>query len=201
MSILILNASPNGRKSNCQVLIQKVISEMKQKSSLWGDSVPIQTLHLAECKWTSIEKKKLFAQLKKAKAFIFVTGTYWDSWGSPLQVFLENVTELEGSPAFLGKPAAVLVLNHSVGGKGVLSRLQGVLSTLGCLIPPMSGMVYSWVSDQVLKSSLKAEMAQDLWSLQDLSDILQNLHHALRLKIKWAGWPVDRKNFRKTWLT
>ena len=106
-------------------------------------------------KWTVAEKKKLYAQLEKSQGFVFVTGTYWDSWGSPLQKFLENVTDLEGSPAFLGKPAIVMVLNHSVGGKGVLSRLQGVLSTLGCLIPPMSGIVYSWVTEQLLKDGNK----------------------------------------------
>lgn len=157
-------------------------------------------LHLSECQWSPTEKKKIFKQLEQAEGFIFLTGTYWDSWGSPLQVFLENVTELEGSSAFLGKPAVVLVLNHSVGGKGVLSRLQGVLSTLGCMIPPMSGMVYSWVSDQLLSSNIKSEAQKDLWSLDDLEDILENFQKALQIKIKWQGWPVDKKDYRKVWL-
>lgn len=187
--ILILNGSPQGRKSNCE----KLAALLKKK-------VKAEVFHLAESKWTAGEKKKLFKQLTKAKGFIFLTGTYWDSWGSPLQMFLENVTDLEGSPTFLGKPAIVMVLNHSVGGKGVLSRLQGVLSTLGCLIPPMSGFVYSWVNDQVLKNKSKSEAHKDLWSLDDLEDILKNFQKALQIKINWQRWPVDRKDYRQIWL-
>jgi len=189
MSILILNGSPQGRKGNCE----KLAALLKKK-------VKAKVLHLAECQWSPAEKNKIFKQLQQAEGFIFLTGTYWDSWGSPLQVFLENVTELEGSSAFLGKPAVVLVLNHSVGGKGVLSRLQGVLSTLGCMIPPMSGMVYSWVSDQLLSAKTKSEAQKDLWSLEDLDDILENFQKALTIKIKWSGWPVDKKDYRKLWL-
>ncbi len=136
--------------------------------------------------------------MAQADGFIFVTGTYWDSWGSPLQTFLEQVTELEGTSAFLGKPAVVMVLNHSVGGKGVLSRLQGVLSTLGCLIPPMSGIVYSWVNEQILKR--KSQAAKDLWSLEDLEDIFENFQKSLESKVQWKSWSVDRKDYRKIWL-
>ena len=193
MSVLILNGSPSGAKGNCQILIRKISKQAKAFGA-------VQVLQLADLKWTAAEMKRIFAQLENAEAFIFVTGTYWDSWGSPLQKFLENVTALEGRPAFLGKPAAVFVLNHSVGGKAVLSRLQGVLSTLGCLIPPMSGMVYSWVNEELLKSKRKSEAFQDLWSLEDLADILENLNLAAQNKLAWKSWPVDRKNFRKRWL-
>jgi len=101
---------------------------------------------------------------------------------------------------FVGKPAVVLVLNHSVGGKGVLSRLQGVLSTLGCLIPPMSGMVYSWVADQLLKNSKKFDAQKDLWSLEDVELILENFQKALGIDVKWGSWPVDRNDYKKNWL-
>lgn len=193
MRILILNGSPHGDRGNCHILIQNVIERTKKKFE-------IQVLHLADQLWNPAGKKKVFKDLEKADGFIFVTGTYWDSWGSPLQFFLENITPLEGSAAFLGKPAVVLVLNHSVGGKGVLSRLQGVLSTLGCLIPPMSGMVYAWVSEQLLNDKSKNSATKDLWSIDDMDDILANFQKALQLKVKWKGWPVDRKDYRKVWL-
>jgi len=32
-----------------------------------------------------------------AVAFVFATGTYWDSWGSPMQRFLEQSTDLEAN--------------------------------------------------------------------------------------------------------
>ncbi len=199
MSILILNGSPGGQTGNCEVLIRNLGAQIKNNSEWKKDKV--QVIQLAEIKWTSVETKKVFASIEKAQGFIFVTGTYWDSWGSPLQIFLENVTPLEGESAFLGKPAVVLVLNHSVGGKGVLSRLQGVLSTLGCFIPPMSGMVYSWVSQQVLKKASVGDAQSDLWSLEDLTQILENFKKALQIQVKWTSWPVDRNDYRKVWLS
>ncbi len=198
MSILILNGSPSGHKGNCEVLIRNLTAQIKNNSE-WKKA-KVQIIQLSEIKWTSVETKKVFASIEMAHGFIFVTGTYWDSWGSPLQIFLENVTPLEGRSAFLGKPAVVLVLNHSVGGKGVLSRFQGVLSTLGCFIPPMSGMVYSWVSQQVLKKTSPKDAQSDLWSLEDLTQILENFKKALLIQVKWTSWPVDRNDYRKVWL-
>ncbi|MBC7467437.1 MAG: NAD(P)H-dependent oxidoreductase, partial [Bdellovibrio sp.] len=180
MNILILNGSVSGKTGNCHRLIQKLIFQLKQIQNPKKKEL-IQVVHLSEIKWTPSEKKKLFSQIKKADGFVFATGTYWDSWGSPLQKFLENVTDLEGGPAFLGKPAAVFVLNHSVGGKGVLSRLQGVLSTFGCLIPPMCGMVYAWVSQQVSKGAVTTDAAEDLWSLDDIDTILKNFTLAMTI--------------------
>lgn len=171
-----------------------------KRHSVWQKTGAIKTIHLSEQTWSTGSQKKIYADLNQADGFIFVTGTYWDSWGSPLQTFLENVTELEGSATFMGKPAIVLVLNHSVGGKGVLSRLQGVLSTIGCLIPPMSGLVYSWVSEQVVKNNNTKNAQKDLWSLEDLDIILENFKKVLEIEIDWMCWPVDKNDFRKVWL-
>lgn len=198
--ILIVNGSPSGPKGNCQVLIQTLLKKMESYPD-WRKKNALQVIQLSEIKWTQSNFKKIFSSLDTADGFIFVTGTYWDSWGSPLQIFLEQVTDREGTSTFLGKPVITLVLNHSVGGKGVLSRLQGVLSTLGCLIPPMSGLVYSWVSDQVLKNSVHGNAQKDLWSLDDIDNILENFRKALRLNVNWARWPVDQKDFRKVWLS
>lgn len=198
MAVLIINGSLNGKNGNCNVLIQKVSSLIEQ--ILKVRKPHIKVIHLADQKWTPAEKKKLVKSVNKASGLFFVTGTYWDSWGSPLQVFLENITELEGRPEVLGKPVVVCVLNHSVGGKGILSRLQGVLSTLGFLIPPMSGFVYSWVSQEALSKKGSAKLNDDLWSLNDLVPIIENFGESLKLKGRWKSWPVDRKGFRLIWM-
>lgn len=187
-TLLILNGSPSGSKSNCQKLIKKIQQDLPK-------TFKAKVTHLNEDK----NHKNLVKSINEAAGFVVVTGTYWDSWGSPLQKFLEAVTDLEGTASFVGKPCAVFVLNHSVGGKAVLSRLQGVLSTFGCLIPPMSGMVYSLVTKLALENS-KSAHKDDLWTLDDMEMILDNFILALEIKTKWKAWPVDRKNFRKKWL-
>ncbi|MEQ1722683.1 MAG: NAD(P)H-dependent oxidoreductase [Pseudobdellovibrio sp.] len=193
--ILIFNSSPESEKGNCAQLIKKSILPSLAKS------VKTEVVHLAKLK-NYKTNKKLLKSIHQASGFIFVSGTYWDSWGSPLQQYLEEMTHLEGTQAYLGKPAAVIILNHSVGGKSVLSRLQGVLVTLGCLIPPMSGMVYGLNTDLALKNSsfAKSSHQDDFWSLDDLQLILQNLVLSLKIEIAWTMWPVDRKNFKKRWL-
>jgi multimeric flavodoxin WrbA len=185
-SILVINGSPSGSTGNCAVFIKDIQKRVKSKH--------VDVVHLAESKYSSAFKKKI----SEATAVVFVTGTYWDSWGSPLQRLLEQMTELEASPAIMGKPCAVFVLMHSVGGKSVLSRLQGVLSTMGFLIPPMSGMVYSLVSDIALKG--KSTHAKDFWQLEDADLILENLVKAADLNVNWTTWPVDKKDPRRKWL-
>lgn len=186
--ILILNGSPNGRKGNCGHWIRFIEKELKGHGRT-------EVVTLADKGFGSGLQKSLDA----ADGVIFVTGTYWDSWGSPLQKLLEDMTNLEASPTLMGKPAAVFVLMHSVGGKSVLSRLQGVLSTLGFLIPPMSGMVYSLVSHIALKT--KSSFAKDFWQKDDVSLILQNFLIACDLKTPWISWPVDKKDPRRKWLS
>ena len=183
--IVILNGSPSGSNGNCALWIKKIAKALKSQASL-------EIVHLAE---RSVGTNKKIAA---SDGVILVTGTYWDSWGSPLQKLLEDMTELEGTDALMGKPAAVFVLMHSVGGKGVLSRLQGVLSTMGFLIPPMGGMVYSLVSDIALKS--KSSHAKDFWHEEDRDLVLENFLKACELNVAWASWPVDKKDPRRTWL-
>jgi len=140
--------------------------------------------------------EELFQQ---ADGFIFGTGTYWDSWGSPLQGFLENMTVTEGSELWLGKPAGVIVTMHSVGGKGVLSRLQGVLNTFGVLIPPMSGMVYSAANQMALKND-SSQLAQDLWHPEDIGVICHNLIQACSGTDDWKAWASDGTDFDRLWI-
>ncbi|WP_413292428.1 flavodoxin family protein [Bdellovibrio sp. HCB185ZH] len=183
--VLILNGSPSGDQGNCAAFIAKI---RKLDKTLTYDVV-----HLAKSSVSSTLKKKIAA----CDSVIFVTGTYWDSWGSPMQRLLEEITDMEATPAIMGKPCAVMVLMHSVGGKSVLSRLQGVLSTMGFLIPPMSGMVYSLVSDIALKN--KNTHVKDFWQIEDAELILENLKAAMAMKVAWTTWPVDKKDPRRKW--
>lgn len=139
--------------------------------------------------------------LRAADAFVFATGTHWDSWSSPLQKFLEDATPAEAGPLWLGKPAAVLVTEHSVGGKAVLSRLQGVLVTLGCTLPPLSGLVLSQAVQLARRHSPEPAASEDFWSPDDLDIIAHNLLAAARQpRPAWRAWPVDRSHFARPWL-
>lgn len=185
--ILILNGSPSGDKGNCAVFIRNLFKFFEK-------NVELEVVHLNRTSYGPALRRKIAA----ASAIAFVTGTYWDSWGSPMQKLLEQMTELEATPAILGKPCAVFVLMHSVGGKSVLSRLQGVLSTMGFLIPPMSGMVYSLVSDIALKG--KSSHAKDFWHIDDAELIIDNLVKACNLQVNWTTWPVDKSDPKRKWL-
>lgn len=187
MKILVLNGSPQGDSGNCGDLVKFLKRRRKD--------LTFEVLNLAKTRIGPATLRKI----KIADGLLFVTGTYWDSWGSPLQKFLEEATDLEAREEIMGKPAAVCVLMHSVGGKSVLSRLQGVLSSMGFLIPPMSGMVLSLNSQQAQSKNKKVQNL-DFWSLEDMDVILDNLSVATAAEILWKSWPVDRKNFRKKWL-
>lgn len=196
--ILLINGSASGRQGNTAVVLEHIALHLRLQAE-------IDDLVLAEdCDESSWELR-----IRASQAFVFATGTYWDSWGWPLQRFLEQMTHLEVSEAWLGKPAAVLVTMHSVGGKAVLSRLQGVLSTLGLLLPPLTGWVYSATSQAVLDqtsvsaaacSPETAQFSPDLWCLEDLSVVAHNLLEALHGTRQWQSWPVDRNHFRERWL-
>ena len=182
----MLNASPNGAKGNATEFL----------NAHWPKDVSVELVHLVSIRKT----EKLFKKILNAPAVVFVTGTYWDSWGSPLQEFFEAFTDYEGHEKLVGKPAACLVLMHSVGGKGILSRLQGVINTFGFLIPPMSGMVYSLVNK--LSAKTKSSHADDFWQPQDLAAIIANLQTAIEMSkiTQWKTWPVDKKDARRVWM-
>src|SRR5437868_9277792 len=103
MQILILNGSIHGNTGNCGILIREL--QKKHPQIQWD------VVHLAKSEFS----QRLVKKIKEADALLCLTGTYWDSRGSPLQKFLEDATDLEARPEILGKPAGVCVLMHSVG--------------------------------------------------------------------------------------
>ena len=187
--ILLLNASLAGDTGNTAILLARAHRLLARRAhvtaiTLAGEDAPDFTT--------------LRPQLTQADAFLIGTGTHWDSWSSVLQQFLEDATPAEGSSLWLGKPAACVVTEHSVGGKGVLSRLQGVLITLGCTLPPMSGLVLSRAA--VLAARHEAEAARDFWCVDDLRVVCHNLAEAAAGSRRWKTWPVDREGFGDRWL-
>lgn len=189
MNFLIINGSLGGSKGNTSVLI-----ETAQK---WIAN------NQAHCKVIHLEESDIHSEIKShltwADAILFTSGTYWDSWGSPMQKFLERSTEFEASDLFLGKPAGVMITMHSVGGKGVLSRLQGVLNTMGFLIPPMSGLVYS-LSGHLALTVDHQNFSDDFWSLEDIDIVLFNMMVSVQKKSHFKSWPVDKKDPKRRWL-
>lgn len=187
-NILIINGSLGGASGNTAVLIA-----LTQKH-LALHHANIDILHLEENEYD------LKTKLTWADGFIFTSGTYWDSWGSPMQKFLESSTQYEASDLFLYKPAGVIISMHSVGGKEILSRLQGVLNTMGLAIPPMCGLVYSLSTHMALILSDSCDFSDDFWSLEDLEIVVHNLMTAVNHNHNFKSWPIDRKDPKRRWL-
>ena len=187
--LLLLNAALAGDAGNTAVLLAEAQALLTPHAevafvTLAGPGAP--------------DFAALRPQLETADGFLFGTGTHWDSWSSVLQKFLEDATPAEGTALWLGKPVAVVVSEHSTGGKGVLSRLQGVLVTLGCTLPPMSGLVLSRAA--MLAARHDAQAAQDFWCRDDLAVVCHNLAEAAAGTRHWKTWPVDRSDFAARWL-
>lgn len=189
-TITLVNGSLGGASGNTAALMEPMLHRLRREAR-------VEELHLATDTRSIGELAPL---LERSDGFLFATGTYWDSWGSPLQRFLEASTPLEAGPVWLGKPAAVVVTMHSVGGKGVLSRLQGVLSTLGLLIPPMSGMVMSLATELATSHPAAMEESADLWTREDLDVVAQNLLEAVGGGRAFTPWPVSRADPRRVWV-
>ena len=136
ITLTIINGSIGGKNGNTGSLIKKI----KRKINRIDSNIKIKILHLhKDFFWPKVRHI-----IKESDALIFCTGTYWDSWGSNMQHLFEKMTEIEGKKHLLGKPAGVIVTMHSVGGKEVASRMQGVLCSMGCVLPPFSAFAYSY---------------------------------------------------------
>ncbi|MES2691876.1 MAG: NAD(P)H-dependent oxidoreductase [Verrucomicrobiota bacterium] len=195
--LLIVNGALAGDAGNTAVLLDRA-------ARLLGRRAVVERVTLAANEGSSVDFAALRPRLAAADGFLFGTGTHWDSWSSVLQKFLEDATPAEGTALWLGKPAAAIVSEHSTGGKGVLSRLHGVLVTLGCTLPPMSGLVLSRAA--LLAARHDAKAARDFWSVADLTVVCHNLTEAAAVRAgrttppKWRAWSVDRRDFDARWI-
>jgi multimeric flavodoxin WrbA len=170
-NVLIINGAIGGRAGNTSMLLKK-IKRMLLKQSSEDNSIKVRVIHLSPSfSWNSVK-----LSIKKADCLIFSTGTYWDSWGSPMQQLFEKMTVLEGSKYLVGKPACAIVTMHSVGGKEVCSRILGNLVSLGCMVPPFAGFAYSYADHIAHKSRTSGKkLLDDVWHIEDLETLLNNL--------------------------
>lgn len=187
--IAIFNGSPSGVSGNTAVLLGA--------AEEWLGRSGTTVSYIDLCREPSLER--IIEEARKSDGFIFGTGTYWDSWGSPMQRFFEETAATEGEEYWVGKPAAALVTAHAVGGKSVLSRLFGVLNVYGMLIPPLAGLCYTYVNHHALPTApegLKAE----LWKFSDVEVVCHNLLEAVRGGTDWRSWGSAKVGGIERWL-
>ena len=196
--ILLVNGSRSGNEGNSHLLLELCAGHLRERGA------SITNITLAK-PWQPDDVRAAFDRCDGA---IFGTGTYWDSWSTHLQHFFEVASDWEGTSPFLGKPVGCVVSMHSVGGKEVLSRLQGVLNVLGMAIPPMSGMVYSYVNHKALQAKSSGTdlealthdaFRDDIWCPEDLEVVAHNVFEMARGTRARISWPVDRNGFRGRW--
>jgi chromate reductase len=205
--LLLLNAALAGEAGNTAVLLAQARRLLTRRATV--ESLTLAALPSGSVSQLSALNPQLLAALQRADGFLLGTGTHWDSWSSVLQNFLEDATPHEGTALWLGKSAAVVVSEHSVGGKAVLSRLQGVLVTLGCTLPPMSGLVLSRAALLAARHTPDPAATRDFWCEADLRIVCHNLAEAARVTLagakpprpRWRTWPVDRRDFSARWLS
>jgi NAD(P)H-dependent FMN reductase len=179
--LLLLNGSLRGSEGNTARLLQRAARSLP---ATWQ----ADTLCLADYCGTV---EALVERLTSADAFLLGSGVYWGSWGSPLQRFLEVISCYELSSCFLGKPAGALISADSVGGLDVAQRLLGAFSLLGCLSPPLSSVVLSRAA--CTASAAEPDANADVWQLEDLEIVVQNLVLARAFaETAWATWPVRK---------
>lgn len=187
MSVLILNAGLGGSGGNSAVVVRRCCDLLSQLGAA-HESLVLRDAAPGTAR----------AALERAERLVIVTGTYWGGCSSSLQQLLEELTPTEATELWLGKPAAVLVTAHQVGAQSVLFRLQGVLATLGCSIPPMSGVVISKLGEALRARA--PELCDDMWGLEDVATALHNLLAVPFAPSRFRAWPVDRDHFAATWL-
>jgi len=183
---LILNAGLAGSDGNSHVIAEHAAAALRRRA-VAHELVVLKNAAPGEVQ----------AALGRAERLVFVSGTYWGGFSSLLQQLFEELTASEGGPLWLGKPASVLVSAHQVGAQSVLWRLQGLLVTFGCAIPPMSGVVISKVGEQLRQRA--PELCQDVWGLSDVETALHNLL-ATAASGAFRSWPVDAEHFTERWL-
>ncbi len=186
--VLIVNGSLGGATGNTAELLALAEERFQREAT-------VSTLELV--RQPSIDR--ILEACTQADAFLFGTGTYWDSWGSPMQQFLEMTAHTEGMPYWLGKPAGAIVTAHAVGAKSVLSRLFGVFNVYGMLIPPFAGLAYTWANEAALATA-GDHLRNELWSPKDVDVICHNLLESLRGGKDWLSWPSCEGRHGEKWL-
>lgn len=186
--ILIVNGALGGSTGNTAELLALAEERLSKEA---------EVSYLDLCREPALDR--ILEAASQADGFLFGTGTYWDSWGSPLQRFFEMTAHTEAMPFWFGKPAGAVVTAHAVGGKSVLSRLFGVLNVYGMMIPPLSGLVYTWANDAALQHA-PPHLEHELWAPKDVEVICHNLLEAIAGGTNWLSWPTCEGQHGEKWL-
>lgn len=174
-SVIVINASTSGAKGNTELILKKISNDLDCKH-----------VYLKNNSYTELREN-----IRKADGIIFGTGNYWSSHSHLLQKFLEDATEDELSDVFLGKPAALIVTSQSTGGMSVVSNLMATLNLLGCVIPPLSCIVYS--------QSIHGSEKKEFWKIDDYKVMLHNFLQYVKDKKQLRIWDVDT-SYKNKWI-
>jgi NAD(P)H-dependent FMN reductase len=156
--------------------------------STWEGAATVERVALGAFEG-SIEE--MAARIRAADGLLVGTGTYWSSWGSPLQRFLEAMTGYEATDVFVGKPVSVLVTMDSTGGSEVAARLVSVFTCLGCFTPPFGWLVLSRVG--VALASRDPEATRDVWGAPDVRILAENLRIASGAsRPSFHAWTIEK---------
>jgi multimeric flavodoxin WrbA len=191
--VLILNGSITGEDGSTYQCLCRAIQTLNQREISTGVIQLRNRTHLSP----------ILEGLEAADALLIGTGSYWDSWGSPLQKLIEDIAGLDSTDTLFGKPVGFIVTCHSVGGKATLNRLQGVFNTMGLWTPPHGAMTYAMVSHEAFRLGLDGWKAMETWRLQDIDIVAHNLAEATLQTYQWKSWFVSDEPdeaFRQRWL-
>ena len=185
-TILIINGSLAGRSGNTAKILEKLKKKLPKEFKI--DQVCLKDKNGYE----ACRKK-----IKKSDGIVLGTGTHWSSWSSVFQGFLEYMTKYPDCDEWgLGKPCAVIVTMHSVGGDGVMSKTVNMMNMVGAYVPPFCAMTYSLVNQIALKH-MKSNLYDELWSLDDLDTVCNNLSEAVKGTNKWKSWNFTKNKPNK----
>ena len=177
-SLLVLDGSLNGKSGNTAGVVDALLALLPNDFKI--DYIELKDI--PDC--LTLEDK-----LRNADGFILASGTYWQSWGSPMQRFFEQATPWEATDIWLGKPACTIVTMHSIGGMEVMGRIQSNLALFGAFIPPLCSIVHSHVNQMAAASG---EKNYDIWDLDYLPTIAHNLVAAINGTFDYQPWEVDQ---------
>ena len=186
--ILIVNGSLGGNKGNTAELLAIAEEHLSPQAEI---------SHLDLSREPSIDR--VLDAASQADAFVFGSGTYWDSWGTPMQRFLEMTAHTEGHDYWVGKPVGIIVTAHAVGAKCVLTRMMGVFNVYGMLIPPFAGMAYTY-ANMVAYEHANEHLRNELWTPADVEVVCHNLMEALKGTRNWTQWPINSGKYGEKWL-
>jgi hypothetical protein len=154
----------------------------------WEGEVSVDRIALASF-GGSVEE--LASRVRAADGLLVGSGTYWNSWGSPLSRFFEVMTAYEATDVFLGKPASAIVTMDSTGGSEIAARLASTLVCLGCFTPPFGWMALSRVG--VGLGALDPAATRDVWGPADVTVLARNLLVASRAaRLPYRAWTIER---------